>query len=421
MRKNLKILVVLPLYGGSLPVGRYCAQALSDLGYFVEIFEAPAHFEGFQAIKELKVRPERLTQLENAYIQLLGNMIFAKVEAFEPDLVLAMAQAPMPLHVLKKFQMQGTKTAMWFVEDHEVLTYWPTFAPYYDIFAIIQKEPFISKLNEIGQKNVLYLPMAAQPTLHKPLALNQQELRQWGSTVSFMGAGYPNRRRAFHKLIHHDLKIWGTEWDEDATLKPYVQLEGRRISSEECVRIFNASKININLHSSVHPERLISKGDFVNPRTFEVAACGAFQLVDKRSLLTEVFEADELSTFTSLQELHEKIDYYLAHPQEREAMAQKAQQRVLAEHTYAHRMQTLLDFTAQQLPDWPQPAADNQFSIEWPENLKNDFEELIERFGLSANISFPDLVSVIRQQTGVLSEFDAAILFLDEWQRAHTE
>ncbi len=39
--KVLRILVVLPLYGGSLPVGRFCVSALEKMGHLVETFEAP--------------------------------------------------------------------------------------------------------------------------------------------------------------------------------------------------------------------------------------------------------------------------------------------------------------------------------------------------------------------------------------------
>ena len=39
--RPLKIVLVLPLYGGSLPIGYYCADALRELGHEVEIFQAP--------------------------------------------------------------------------------------------------------------------------------------------------------------------------------------------------------------------------------------------------------------------------------------------------------------------------------------------------------------------------------------------
>ena len=68
-------------------------------------------------------------------------------------------------------------------------------------------------------------------------------------------------------------------------------------------------------HSSVSDADVVAQGDFVNPRTFELAAAGAFQLVDARALLPELFAPGELATFTSLPEMLLGIDYYLAHPE----------------------------------------------------------------------------------------------------------
>ncbi|MBU4243902.1 MAG: glycosyltransferase, partial [Proteobacteria bacterium] len=307
--KNLRILVVLPLYGGSLPIGRYVATALKDLGHLVEVFEAPEFNAAYDALKKLRVTTDRLDYLQNSFLNVISQSILAKVETFEPDLVLAMAQAPLNHQALKRLRRDGVTTAMWFVEDHRLFTYWKSFAPFYDIFAVIQKEPFLSDLKGIGQPNGLYLPLAALPGFHHPMELTPMERRKFGSDISFMGAGYPNRRVAFRELVSRDFKLWGTDWDGDHVLEPLVQMQGARVSPEECVKIFNATRINLNLHSSIQAEELVTLGDFVNPRTFELAACGAFQLVDQRTLLEEAFADDELATFTSMAELLEKIDY----------------------------------------------------------------------------------------------------------------
>ncbi|MBU1248714.1 MAG: glycosyltransferase, partial [Proteobacteria bacterium] len=315
----------------------------------------------------------------------------------------------------------GVTTAMWFVEDHRLFTYWKNFAPFYDIFAVIQKEPFLSKLKEIGQENALYLPLAAQPDFHKEVPVSSVDERKWGADLSFMGAGYPNRRLAFREFIHHDFKIFGTEWDGDHVLAPSVQMAGRRVSSEECVKIFNATKINLNLHSSVGTDELVTGGDFINPRTFEVAACGAFQLVDNRTLLAEAFREGELATFTSLDDLQAKIDHYLKHPDERKAIAAKGQKRVLAEHTYVHRMQALIDFTAERIADWPRQAVTDTVLAGLPQEIVKDIGALLDKLGLPADVSFPDLVWAIRQQSGVLSDLDTSILFLDEWRKTYVK
>jgi len=417
---KLRILVILPLYGGSLPIGRYVASALKEKGHLVEVFEAPDFYPAYDSLNNLKVTTDRLDYLQNSFLNVVSQSVLAKVETFEPDMVLSMAQAPLNRQALKRLRRDGVVTAMWFVEDYRLFTYWKAFAPLYDIFAVIQKGQCFEDIAAVGQPNVLYLPLAAQPDFHKPTDLSSVEQRKFGSDISFMGAGYPNRRVAFRELVKFDFKIWGTEWEGDHVLEPLVQLKGARVSSEECVKIFNATAINLNLHSSVQTEKLVTGGDFINPRTFELAACGAFQLVDKRSLMEDAFKDDELATFTSMSEFIEKIDYFLNNPDERKEYAAKSRTRVLREHTYAKRMCTLMEFTASRIPGWPKPrSASSLFAADYPPELEKDIHNLLGQLGLPEDVSFEDLVWAVRQQQGKLSDLDTAILFLDEWQKLY--
>jgi spore maturation protein CgeB len=416
----LRVLVVLPMYGGSLPVGRYCASGLAEAGCLVEIFEAPDFHGAYSAITQLRVSPDRLDMVKNSFFNVLSQAVLAKVEAFAPDLVLALAQAPLSRQTLKQLRKDGVATAMWFVEDYLLFPYWRAFAPFYDFFAVIQKTPFLDELAAIGVENALYLPLAADPGFHEPLDLNAVERRRYGADLAFLGAGYPNRRIAFRQLLRYEPKIWGSDWDGDASLAPYVQLQGARVSAEDGVKIFNATKINLNLHSSMSTDALVSGGDFVNPRTFELAACGAFQLVDKRSLLPELFGPDELATFASLDELQTLIDQYLGKPEEREAIAKRGRARVLAEHTYRRRVETLLDFIRARRPGWPTPRAANPALLaDYPEDLRTDLGALLNTLKLPQDAPFDDVVWTLRQQNGRLAELDAAILFLDEWRKQY--
>ena len=420
MQTKLRVLVVLPFYGGSLPIGRYCVAALRDMGHVVEVFEAPEFFDGYKALEKLRVGTDRLEYLQNNYLQLVSTAILAKTEAFEPDLVLALAQAPLSRQVLKRLRKDGVATAMWFVEDYTVFPYWRGFAPLYDFFAIIQKGAFEGELQHLGVENFLYLPLAAQPDFHAPVELSPVELRRYGSDLSFLGAGYPNRRMAFRELLGYDFKIWGNEWDGDATLQDLVQRGGARIAPDECVKIFNAAKINLNLHSSIKKGVLVGDGDFVNPRTFELAACGGFQLVDRRELLPELFAEDELATFGDMEELCEGIDYFLAHAEERKAFARRARARVLKDHTYSARLQTLLDFVAERRRDWPKKRDESgAWSADLSADLRMELTSLLERLQLPVSAPFKDVVWAIRQQQGELSKIETGILFLDEWKKLY--
>ena len=135
------------------------------------------------------------------------------------------------------------------------------------------------------------------------------------------------------------------------------------------------------------------------------------QLVDKRRLLPELFAGDELACFDSEAELYQKIDYFLAHPEERAQYCRRARERVLAEHTYARRMQQLLDYVAGQFGPWKAEAG--QAPIAQP------LLELLQRLELGPGASFENVVHMLRQQSGTLNDVETAILFLDEWRRQY--
>ena len=416
----LRILVILPMYGGSLPIGRYCCTALREIGHTVRCFESPAMYPAFTGLKELQLPPENILKIENSFIHIVSQAILAHVESFEPHLVLAMAQAPVDKNILLRIKNSGIRTAMWFVEDYSIFNYWKLYAPLYDIFAVIQKEPFITELRKIGQENSLYLPLAADPSFHKPIHLTNDEQREYGADIAFLGAGYPNRRLAFRHLAGRNFKIWGSDWEGESLLSKNIQRNGQRISSEDSVRIYNATKININLHSSVHTEQLVSHGDFVNPRTFELAAMKAFQLVDERSLMGELFGSDELVTFGDMEDCCRKIDFFLSHPVEREQYREKAFVRVLKEHTYVHRMRTLVS-SIESSVGWGMPIGveTHQDPNSYQDELSHVMESFLLETGLGPHSSLETAVSSLKARKGPLSEAETAVLFLDAWKRQY--
>ena len=105
---------------------------------------------------------------------------------------------------------------------------------------------------------------------------------------------------------------------------------------EELPKLYNASKINLNVTNCLIPNGLPM-------RAFDVTGCGGFLLTDYRPALGEFFELDkEVVCYMDIEDLRGKIKYYLAHPEEREEIARGGQERVLREHTYRHRMGKLI-------------------------------------------------------------------------------
>lgn len=341
---KLKILVAGPMYGGSLPIARYCVEAFTALGHEVIFADHSPFYEPFGAIDEMTPSKQHQNKLRAMYSTFLGDGIVARCIAEKPDLLFALAQAPLLPETLEKIRKLDIPTAYWFVEDYHQMTYWKEVAPLYDFFFTIQQGRFFEELEAAGVYHHHYLPLAADPNVHSPMDLEPEAREELSSDVSFVGAGYYNRTQFFLGLLDFDFKIWGTEWNLYTALGGLVQRGGARISTEECVKIFNACPINVNLHSSTYHRGVPPDGDFVNPRTFELAAAGAFQLADERAELPALFEPGrEIITFRDIDDLRAKIRYYLDRPDERRVVAEAARARTLRDHTYTERMASMLD------------------------------------------------------------------------------
>lgn len=66
---------------------------------------------------------------------------------------------------------------------------------------------------------------------------------------------------------------------------------------------------------------------------------GAFYLLDYVDEIEAFFELDrEIVCFSSRDELVEKVRYYLAHPDEREAIRAAGHERALRDHTWQKRL-----------------------------------------------------------------------------------
>jgi spore maturation protein CgeB len=418
---RLKILVVSPLHGGTLPMTGYVARALAGLGHAVSILDVSPFDGGFRQISAFGATGSRRHALEARFVDFLAEGVLRRVEYEQPDLVLALAQAPLTSAVLAQLAGAGVKTALWFAEDFRRFPYWRDVGPQYRYVFCIQRDECLSAFATAGIANAWYLPCAADPAVHAPVPLSAAERAEFGSAVSFVGAGYRNRRVTFRRLLDLDFKVWGSDWQgADGVAERVLQREGARISTIDSVRIFNASTINVNLHSSTYVDGVDPLGDFVNPRTFEIAACGAFQLVDERRHLPELFvPGEEVATFASSAELRERIAHYLAHPVERAAIAAAGRRRVLLEHTYTARMAQLVEHVLGcDYEDFLLPRARTHGTAALVDAAGADTplgRYMRRTCGDLPDVSLDDLAMRIQLGNGALAEEEEILLFLKQY------
>ena len=418
LTERYRILVTGPIYGGSLPVARFCRSALESLGYDVEMVDAGTFNTAFNAIKDIVLDDGNVGKLKAMFVDFLSELIMAKVVDFKPDLIFSLAQSPVTDGLLRRLKDCGIPTAMWFVEDYKVMDYWRETAPLYDYFFTIQDGDFFGKLEDINVQNHYFLPLCADPKVHKPAVLSREEIDEFGSDISFVGAGYYNRRSFFKKFLDYDLKIWGNEWEGAAPLYKKIQREGERVSPEDSVKIFNASKININLHSSKQHEGVNPIGDFVNPRTFEIAACRGFQLVDFRSHLSRFFNEDEeIVTFRDDKDAKKKIDYFLCRPEERKEIAQMAYKRVVKEHTYEKRMEEMMGFLIERgfQGSSPLPGSYRVKDLLKEAGEGTELKNYLLRFANRRSIDLSDIIEEIGRGSGDITSTESIFIMMNEF------
>lgn len=417
---RLRILVVSPVAGGSLPIARYATRALASLGHDTQLLDLSGFTGALAQVEVFGARRQRRAEIESALCGAIGLGVAAASEAFAPDLVLALAQAPLDARALEALGRTGAIRALWFVEDFRRFTYWREVAAHYDHVFTIQTDECLAAMGAVSDARLAYLPCAFDPEEHRPLELGERERHAYGSDVSFVGAGYRNRRQAFRRFLDQDFRIWGSDWGGASELERVLQRDSARISTEDAVRIFNASKVNLNLHSSTYHDDVDPRGDFVNPRTFELAGCGAFQLVDERQLLPELFvPGREVVVSHSAREMHEQTRHFLVRPEERRVIAERARARALGEHTYAHRMQTLIGAVVardeERLLARSRPPTFGDMAARESGGLR----ALLERHAAGTPFTLDTVVRGITERAGDVSEEEALFLFLHQFQELY--
>jgi spore maturation protein CgeB len=262
---------------------------------------------------------------------------------------------------------------------------------------------YIHRLREIGLK-VYHLPLSTNPKIFRTINLTEYEVAKYGCNISFVGdSGYifykhlkeknlpcgsllkkvvdlqrenpqlyirdilngveassgksigledskdetflelwleeaamaAHRKELIEEISDLGLSLYGDEGWRDLVGKG-VRFFGKIDNRRALPKLYNATKINLNISKPVAKTSLPL-------RVFDISACGGFLLTDYRRDLSSLFEVGkEVVVYNDKDDLRRKAEYYLANQDERREIAKSAQRRVLNEHTFHHRMRTLL-------------------------------------------------------------------------------
>lgn len=267
-----------------------------------------------------------------------------------PDLALSLNSVEcFPVAQVQALRDLGVRTAVWFTDDPYYIDTTRTIAPHYDdVFTL--EASCVPLYREAGCERVACVPLGANTAYYAP----RRTEAAYASDICFIGSAFDNRVAFFDRIASYlrrkRVVIAGYWWDR---LSRYEALSGQIrngswLSPAETAAYYNRAKIVINMHRSIDDATNRNAGRVhavsVNPRSFEISACAAFQLTDAREQLGTVFTPGlEAATYASPEELAEKAEYYLRHDEERQAIALRGYARTMREHTYPRRVRQLLE------------------------------------------------------------------------------
>lgn len=177
-----------------------------------------------------------------------------------------------------------------------------------------------------------YLPLAADPELFRPARVRvtrQPELLFVASRTTF--------RETVVRSLESPARIVGTDWS-DLAREDFHRVRNRKIGRARLIRLYQHHVAVLNARNEANVEHGL------NQRSFEPPACGAVVLNDDLADLPRCFEPGrEILVYRDAEELNALVARLWREPEFAERVATAGRRRVLAEHTYEHRMATILN------------------------------------------------------------------------------
>lgn len=292
-----------------------------------------------------KAKREGRTDLEppsDADVKYLASIgILEKAMRFMPDWVFIVSSMYLHPDAVIMLRRAGLRIAILFTEapydDKEQLR----LAPYADVCWVNERSS-VAKFREVNPWTYYY-QHALDPDKHIRVAT---EYDVQPHDVVFVGTGFQERIDLLSAVdwTGIDLGLYGTWALMGSRSKLREHLRGGAIQNDVTAALYRKAKVGLNLHRTSMgwgkraPQ--IEGAESIGPRCYELAATGCFFVSDYRSELADVFGA-VVPTFGNAQECEEVIRYYLAHEDERQAIAAQLP-ALAAAHTFDARAQEIL-------------------------------------------------------------------------------
>lgn len=323
---------------------RSCAEALRRLGHDVFDIDQQRFFPQVNMFTSKVIR--RLLWFR--MVEEFNNHILREAENFQPDVFIAFKGNYIYAKTLNELASMGIPLYNYF-PDTSAFSHGKWLAkslPEYD--CVFYTKPFWFKdvTRLIPLKAGCFLPHGYDPLLHHPVELDAKDTAEYSCDVSFIAVHSLYKEEFLAKLAilrpNLNLCIWGNGWKTRcSSVNLQRNIKGYALHGASYTRGIQAARINLALMNG--PALGASSSDQTTSRTYAIPASGGFMLHQRNPEVLKLYnEGEEIACFDSVEEIAEKIDFYLTHPEEREKISQSGHARCVPTYSYDNRMAELL-------------------------------------------------------------------------------
>jgi spore maturation protein CgeB len=327
---------------GQIPLGEHCARACEALGWEVARFNSNKGSVWYSAlIKPLNKIARAIVRRDVEFAAntplhpevYRENGLLNLVREFRPQ-VLLVIRGPgfRPGFVELLSRDYGVRTLGWWVKGPKWFDLMTEEARHYQAYFCIHKDGY-----DPEETGIQHLPAQALPDTPE----DKSATDHYRHEISFVGSWHPRRQSMMMQLADLPIAIYGPKWRRKNILNPriFFKVKRRGIWGEAVSQLYRESKINLNI--AVWDT---SKQSGTNLRIAEVPAAGGFLLSEHSPELSNyLVPGVEIETYRSVEELREKIVYYLEHEPDRRDIARRGWLRAKSLPTYKILVARLLE------------------------------------------------------------------------------
>lgn len=237
---------------------------------------------------------------------------------------------------------RGVPTVFWNKEDPPNYDRFIDTARLFDWVFTVDADRLPAYRADLGHDRVGVLPFAAQPLVHNPVLPERAREHDVVFAGTFFAEKHPVRREQMATVLEpataFGLHIYSRMQGDDERYQfpdRYAPHVVGSLPYERMLDAYKAYKVFLNVNSVVESPSTCAR------RVFELSAC-ATPVVSGWSNGIETILGDRVAVVRTPQETTDVLTRYLHDPESRDRAAHRARRLVLAEHTYGHRVDTVL-------------------------------------------------------------------------------